>query len=224
MNRYTLDEARKIVLNCSKIYEKKLLNKKFEIIYRDRNDNEIKDIELYFGKENYQHLTGIELLDNNGKVREHVAELFYDKCVKNRLAKKEIQFKKDGTTNLKLVSLPILMEIYKVTKITGDYNGIKPYLIADKVVGNVNFCLGLKKDERKGYYVPASSLLHNIKDLTLNQSQVLAILSKDKNEILYGKVRHVAKGINLTNLNLPQSIKKKISLDQYIFKSKKQKD
>lgn len=219
MNKYTLDEARKIVLNCAKIYEKKLLNKRFDIIYRDRNDNEIKDIEIHFGKDNYQHLTGIELLDDNGNVREHVAELFYDKCVKNRLAKKEMQFKKDGTTNLKLAALPIMMEIYKVTKITGDYNSIKPYLIADKVVGNVNFCLGLKIDERKGYYVPASSLLHNIKDLTLKQSQVLAILSKDKNEILYRKVRHVAKGVNLLNLNFPQSIKQKISLDQYISKS-----
>ena len=219
MNKYTVDEARKIAMECAKIYENNLLNKKFEIIYRDRMDNKIKDIEICFGKENYQHLTGIELVDEEGKVRKHVAELFYDKCVHNRLSKREIKFKDDGTTNLKLAALPVMMDIHKVTKITGDYNGIRPYLIADKVVGNINFCLGLKLDGKRDYYVPASSLLHNIKELTVEPSQVLAILSKDKGEIKYRRVRHVAKGINLLNVNLPQEIQDKISLVQYIPKS-----
>jgi len=170
MFKYTLDEARKIVMNCAKIYNKKLLNKKFEIIYRDRYDNEIKDIEICFCKENYQHLTGIELIDKEGNIREHVAELFYEKCINNRLSKKEIQLKKDGTTNLKLAALPIMMDIHKVTKIAGDYNGVRPYLFSDKIVGNINFCLGLKLDKIMGYYVPSSSLLHNIKEkLSLEQ-------------------------------------------------------
>lgn len=51
---------------------------------------------------------------------------------------------KDGTTQLKLGALPVLMDITKITKITGDYNNVRPYLFVDKVMGGVNFCLGLR--------------------------------------------------------------------------------
>ena len=80
MRSYTVDEARKIVMKCAKEYNRNLAGKKFIIIYRDKVDNGIKFFEIFFGKENYQHLTGIELLDEEGNVRQHVAELFFDKC------------------------------------------------------------------------------------------------------------------------------------------------
>lgn len=216
---YTVDEARKIVMKCAKEYNRNLAGKKFIIIYRDKVDNGIKFFEIYFGKENYQHLTGIELLDEEGNVRQHVAELFFDKCLNNRLRRDEIQFKKDGTTNLKLAALPVMMQIQKVTKIAGGYNGIRPYLVADKLVGNVNFCLGLIQDSSNNYYVPASSLLEDIKKLTNEASQVLAIFSKECSEAIYKRVRHVAKGLNLNRLNIPQEIGDMISLEDYISKS-----
>jgi len=218
MRTYTIDEARSIVMRCAKQYEKNLLGKNYLVIYRDRIDNIIKEIEIYFGEENYQHLTGIELLDEEGKIREHVAGLFFNKCLRNGLKKSEIQFKKDGTTNLKLAALPIIMQIQKVTKIAGNYNGIRPYLIADKIIGNVNFCLGLRRHDKQGYYVPSSSLLEDIKVLTDMPSQVLAIFSKEDREELYKNVRHVAKGVELTNLKLPKEIGDKISLETYVPK------
>ena len=218
MHTYTLDEARGIVMRCAKQYEKNLLGKSYLIIYRDRSDNEIKDIEIYFGEENYQHLTGIELINADGNVREHVAELFFNKCLKNTLKKNEIQFRKDGTTNLKLAALPVMMQIQKVTKIAGNYNGMRPYLIADKLIGNVNFCLGLKWDDRKSRYVPSSSLLEDIKVLTETPSQVLAIFSKEEGEEVYRNVRHVAKGVNLNNLRLSEEIGGMISLERYVPK------
>ena len=219
MHSYTKDEARRIVMECAKKYKENLLNKKYIIIYRDRQDNSIKFFEIYFGKENYQHLTGIELIDSNGKVRKHVAGLFFDKCLNNRLAKNEIQFKKDGTTILKLQALPVMMKIQSVTKITGGYNGNRPYLIADKVVGNVNFCLGLIQDSHNDYYVPASSLLEDIKKLTREQSQVLAIFSKECSDNVYKNVRHVTKGLNLNNLDMPLEINNMISLEKYVSKN-----
>ena len=223
MRSYTLDEARNIVMRCAKQYERNLLGRSFLVIYRDRVDNLIKELEIYFGEDNYQHLTGIELIDNDGKVREHVASLFFDKCLKNALKKDEFQFKSDGTTNLKLAALPVIMQIHKVTKIAGNYNGVRPYLVADKLVGNVNFCLGLKKDWKQGGYVPASSLLEDIKVLTDVQSQVLAIFSKEKEEVVYERIRHVAKGINLNNITLPENIRSKISLGKYEPKEIKKK-
>lgn len=218
MHSYTLEDARHIALNCAKNYEQNLLDKNYIMIYRDRTDNGIKKLEVQFGKENYQHLTGIELIDENGIVRQHVSELFYNKCVNNTLSKDEIQFKKDGTTNLKLVALPVMMIVQKVTKIAGDYNNSRPYLVADKIVGNVNFCLGLK--QTTGFYVPASTLLEDIKKITTIQSQVLAIFSKKICDETYKDIRHVANGINLHNVKLPQDILEKISLNEYIPKIK----
>ena len=63
MQSYTLEEARRIVMQCAKQYKANLLDKQFILIYRDRNDNQVKSLELVFQKGNYQHLTGIELID-----------------------------------------------------------------------------------------------------------------------------------------------------------------
>lgn len=218
MQSYTLEEARRIVMQCAKQYKANLLDKQFILIYRDGNDNQVKSLELVFEKGNYQHLTGIELIDENGNVREHVSELFYSKCLNNQLAKDEIQFKKNGTTNLKLMALPVMMGIHKVTKIAGDFNFSRPYLVADKVIGNINFCLGLRLIDE--YYVPVSALLEDIKQLTNVQSQVLAILSKELTEDTYSNIRHVAKGLNLNNLTISDDIMKKISLENYVPKEK----
>ena len=86
------------------------------------------------------------------------------------------------------------------------------------IIGNVNFCLGLKFDDTQGYYVPASSLLEDIKVLTDMPSQVLAIFSKVDGEELYEHVRHVSKGINLNNVKLPKEIEDKICLESYVPK------
>lgn len=218
MQSYTLDEARRIVMQCAKQYQANLLDRMFIVIYKDGIDHIIKDIEIKFSKRNYQHLTGIELIDDNGNLREHVSELFYTKCVNNRLSKTEIRLKKDGTTNLKLAALPVIMGIHKVTKIAGDFNNVRPYLVADKVVGNVNFSLGLKQVD--SYYVPASALLENIKQLTDVQSQVLAVISKEAGEHIFSNIRHVAKGVDLNCLSIPTEIAEKINLEHYRAKVK----
>ena len=38
------------------------------IIYRERHDKAIRYIEVVFHERNYQHLTGLELIDENGNV------------------------------------------------------------------------------------------------------------------------------------------------------------
>lgn len=46
-------------------------------------------------------------------------------------------------------------------------------------------------------------------------SQVLAIFSKEEGETVYKNVRYVAKGVNLSNVKLPERINKEISLEKY---------
>ena len=143
---------------------------------------------------------------------------FFRKCIDNKLGIDEFQFKKDGTTHLKLLALPVLMDVTKITKITGDYNNVRPYLYVDKVMGGVNFCLGLSKEENE--YVPSSALLEDIKKLTEAPSQVLAIMEKRIDETTYTTIKHVAKGLNLNNIILPDEINNIISLKNYVYKGK----
>lgn len=214
--KFTKEEARRRVLNCAKLYRQKLLNKNLIIIYRERKDNVIRHIEVTFHERNYQHLTGIELIDDKGNVLYHQALNFYRKCIENKLSIDEIKFKDDGTSHLKLQALPVLLDVTKITKITGDYNNVRPYLFVDKVMGGVNFCLGLTKEQEE--YVPSSALLEDIKKLTDAPSQVLAILEKDINGTVYETIKHVAKGLNLNHIQLPDEIRSKIDLKNYVYK------
>lgn len=216
--KFSKEEARRRVLNCAKQYQQKLLNKKLIIIYRERKDNVIRYIEVAFYERNYQHLTGMELIDSDGNVLHHQAVNFYRKCIENKLGIDEIQFKTDGTSHLKLLALSALMDVTKITKITGDYNNVRPYLYVDKVMGGVNFCLGLTREDEE--YVPSSALLEDIKKLTDAPSQVLAILEKDIDSEIYENIKHVAKGLNLNNIRLPDEISRMIDLKNYVYKGK----
>ena len=88
----------------------------------------------------------------------------------------------------------------------------------DKVMGGVNFCLGLSREN--DVFVPSSALLEDIKKLTSSPSQVLAIFEKDIDSELYSTVKHVAKGLNLHHLILPPEISSKISLEHYVYRGK----
>lgn len=216
--KFTKEDARKRVLNCAKQYHQNLLHKKLLIIFRERQDNSIRFIEVIFHERNYQHLTGLEMTNTEGKILQHQSKNFYRKCIENKLGLNEFQFKSDGTSHLKLAALPILMDVSKITKITGDYNNLRPYLFVDKVMGGVNFCLGLSREN--DVFIPSSALLEDIKKLTSSPSQVLAIFEKDIDSELYSTVKHVAKGLNLHHLILPPEISSKISLEHYVYRGK----
>ena len=163
-------------------------------------------------------MTGLELVDKDGNVLHNQSINFYRKCVENKLALEEFRFRQDGTAHMKLAALPVLMDITKITKITGNYNNVRPYLFVDKVMGGVNFCLGLSKENN--IYVPSSALLEDIKKLADTPSQVLAIMEKEINADIYSSVKHVAKGLNLNNITLPNEINDMISLKNYVYRGK----
>ncbi len=61
----------------------------------------IKHIEVVFLARNYQHLTGLNMIDEAGKLLDHHSEFFYKKCVEKKLSCDEIVMRMDGTTQLK---------------------------------------------------------------------------------------------------------------------------
>ena len=124
--KLTKEQAVNIVIKCAKEYKTKLANSRLLVIYRDRESNEIKSLEILFRPTNFQHLTGLQMLDKDGKERDSYAMEFYKRCLSVPfITKDEIGFKEDGTTPLKLGALPSLMDLTKITKICGDYNNSK---------------------------------------------------------------------------------------------------
>lgn len=214
---YTLKQAISVVIKCGKEYKRKFANTKVLIIYRNRESKEIEFIEIVFRPSNFQHLTGLILLDALGNQKSNCSVEFYHKCTGNNLKASEVKFKEDGTTPLKLDALPSLMDLTNITKIIGDYDKSKKWMDADVIVGGVNFCLAVSKDKEggKGIYFPRSGLLEDIRNITGKSSQVLAIFQKKLNDRgKYSNIRYVAKGLELTKVRLPIAIEEKICCER----------
>lgn len=223
MNKTDISNARSIAISCAARYDKKLKDKQFLIIYKDTNKNILDYIEIVFLSYNYQHLTGLNLIDKNGNLLKNASKFFYKKCIDKKLGNKEIAFKDDGTTKLKLEALSALTDFTSISKITGDSNNRQPFLHIEKVVGGVNFCLGLRKNKDINKYVPVSALSKDIKTITDEPFQVLAILEKDYNDnACYKTFRYNAKGVNLLKVKLTEELKEMISFENYKPPKKKE--
>lgn len=211
---YTLKQAVSVAIKCGREYKRKLANTKILVIYRNRENNEIESIEIVFRPSNFQHLTGLILVDKQGNPKKNCSVEFYHKCTGNNLNIAEVRFKDDGTTPLKLDALPSLMDLTNITKIIGDYDNSKKWMDADVIVGGINFCLAVSED-KNGSYFPRSGLLEDIRNITRKSSQVLAIFQKKlSDKEVYKKICYVAKGLNLSNLNLPSDISEQVNVPE----------
>lgn len=210
-------EAIRIICAAAKDYDRLLNGYNYIFIYKNRATNQIEYFETVFLGRNFQHLTGVEFIDKYGNIISNSTH-FYQKCVKSTLREKEIRFKEDGTTELKLQALPLVISFLKSSKMTAIYNGIRPRLSIDRLAGTTNFCLGFTKD--KHYYVPSSCLREDIRNLADVSYQILAILSKPAKHTfpIYRDIRYVAKGVPLNRLNFPDDLAQKVSLENYIEK------
>ncbi len=203
---YSKKDAIRIITKAAKDYERLLENQNFLFIYRNRSTRHIEYFQTLFTARNFQHLTGIHLIDKDGRqVKNHIQ--FYEKCIRNRLSETEIRFKPDGTTPLKLTSLPRIINFLSSSKMAAVYHEIRPKLAVDIVAGTTNFCLGFTCDKR-GYYMPSSALLEDIRKLSRESHQILAILSKpaSASSPRYQNIRYLAKGVQLEKLPLPPGL------------------
>ena len=133
--KFTKEDARKRVLNCAKQYQQNLLHKKLLIIFREKQDNSIRFIEVVFHERNYQHLTGLELTNTEGKIPQHQSKNFYRKCIENKLGLNDV----------------------------------------DKVMGGVNFCLGLSREN--DVFIP-----EDCTGTAMHQDKVRVIITKEPQE------------------------------------------
>lgn len=216
MIQFTKKDAIGIVAKAAKDYRDILEGKNYLFIFRARETNKIAYFETAFRPRNFQHLTGIEMLDDKGKL-ERKPLLFYERCLAGKLSESIIQFRNDGTTQMKLEALPRIVNFVSSSKMTGIYNGIKPLLAVDRLAGTTSFCLGFTQDG--DYYAPSSCLLEDIRDLTVKPSQVLAVMSKKSDEEIYKDIRHVAKGVPFNKLVLPGELGSIVDRSGFILKT-----
>lgn len=224
----TKERAVEIAIREGKFYKSKLAGTILLIIYRDRGDNKLKELEIEFYPHHYQHLTGLILTKTDkttGKkiIREHTAMEFYNRCVgRPYITPSEIEFVDAFTIDLKMTALPLITQITKITKMTGEFDGSKKIILnCDYVIGGEDSCVGISKNEDNDRYFPRSCLKENIKKITKYTSQVIAIFQKNVNDLeKYESIRYVAKGIDLSHINMPEQIINKISLEKYITPKK----
>lgn len=166
--------------------------------------------EVFFGKSNFYHLTGVMVVDKSGK--RISANSFYDLLLRGRIDAKNV-IKVNSMTDLKLQVLPQLMLIDRLANMIGDFDSSRILLQTEKIAGNTTACMGFIKEEKYGRYVPNTVLKYDIRKAVVNREKIVAILKKDVKEEKYRNVTYLKKGYDVIDLLNNTEINKYIDTD-----------
>ena len=191
-----------VIKTAAKQYQENLVSKHLLVISQNKN-KKVEVIEIEFNSSNFLHLIGVKTkLDPNN---------FFLKVVTGRLQESDWDYKKDGTTSLKIGIIKGVTEIYKNAKMVGVYNGNRIKLSTDVCVGNISYYLGLVRTKditvfNNPIYVPNTAISYDIRKEISTQNKIVAIYRKDKNLKHYKEVTYIAKNINLNEIKkqIPQ--------------------
>lgn len=179
-------EALLLLKQSANMYKENLLNKNLLFVFLDKD--KFEGVEILFTNTYFKHLTGIQTQIG--------AKDFFDQIINDRFNIKNIVFRKDGTTELKLKILPNLMDISVSYKMIGYYNEnnlTQIFLETQSVLGNINTCLGIRKDLKSGYYYPNTSLKRDIRQITNKQYPIICIFRKGKKDDKYNELCYLSK-------------------------------
>lgn len=187
----------------AKLYKENLQNKNLLIMYE--KDNKIEYIEILFLARNFMHLTGVR----STEIKK--ANQFYQACLANKLNRKTLNMKEDGTTQLKMDIISNMIKSNEEWKIIGLYNRAKEKLKTDIVLGKENMCLGLIK-EVSHYYIPNTLLKEDIRKITNESNVIVGILKKEKEERIYQNVIEVNKNIEIERIRENEKLASKLKI------------
>ena len=91
------------------------------------------------------------------------------------------------------------MQIDKKARIVGDYNSQKLYLSTDKLIGNINMCLGFIKENN--YYIANTALKEDIRNIVEEQGRIVLILKKNIKDKKYNEILYKNKNVNQNEVN-----------------------
>lgn len=184
-----IKNAIKIVVKCAKIYEENLLNKNLLIVFKDKNDK-FNILETEFLDKNFMHLTGI-------KTKNIKSKQFLKLALNSRLPLNLLSFSDDGTTVLKLSVLESAMNVDKLARMVGDFDGVRHHLMTDKLAGTTNMCMGFC-DMGDEIFVPNTVLKEDIRNIS-KSNRILAIYKKSSNDVFYDELTYLAKNVDVSN-------------------------
>jgi hypothetical protein len=199
------EDGLKVILQSAKSYCSNLENQNVLFVFNNKL-KETQQFEVAFFPRNFLHLTGVELAKTIGSSVD-----FYNLCLKNKLGINDFNIPKDGTSEMKLSILPQLVKIHKTARMIGIYNNFKANLKTEKLTGTVTASLGFVREEN--YYVPNTALKEDIRNVTNQPQQIIAIFTKEIRQEKYNCLSYLQKSIKPRELKLPEYIFSKIDLD-----------
>ncbi|GHV34678.1 hypothetical protein FACS1894187_05770 [Synergistales bacterium] len=206
------EEATRIIHSCALLYLYNLSCK--NIMFVSNNNNQSAYFESSFLPHNFLHLTGVSLTPD--KTIGLDKSTFLQFAAEDRVSPNHINFATDGTTKMKLSVLPNLMNIHQTAKMIGEYKykNLTSRIVADKVAGTVTSALGFK--DVHGIYVPNTALKEDVRNITNNRQQVLAIFVKSHNEEKYTHLTYITKNTTIDSIILNPIIGGKIDI-KYLY-------
>lgn len=190
---YSKYEIANKLKNCAKIYKQNLENKKLLFLTEDKT-NFFSFFEIAMFPRNFMHLTGCKIIENNKNIP---TIEFYSRFLNNNINEKNIILS-NSTSFYKIEILPQLMNLDKNAKILGDYDNSKIYLQTNKLVGNINACIGFIKE--KHTYIPNTALNEDIRNITTNIKKVIAVFKKNFNDKMYNQITYLKNNYNISKL------------------------
>lgn len=193
-------EALRIILECAAYYEKNYAGKKLLYVCANNSLKQITMLESAFDRKNFMHLTGVKFA---GEQRLSPDD-FYTAAVKKRLSIHAFELSPDGTTELKLRVLPIMLKSQSLAaNMSGDYNFRKPMLVTDKLAGGIKGCVGFVFDPQIQSYVPNTVLNEDIRINVCNQKRIILAYRKERTQEKYSERVYQARNINWNRISLP---------------------
>lgn len=209
MKKYTKTEAIAIVCQCAAKYHAELNERNLLFMCSDKH-KQLFSFEFSFHRSNYMHLTGLKSgLSSSSKL---FANDFYKKCLEHKLSPEDFDFAEDGTTHLKLAVLPKLVCKNLHASIIGNYDSSKPLLYTERIVGNVNACMGFIMDKKNSEYVPNTVIQEDIRNITSSTVQVVAAYRKGINAKLYEEMTYKSKKTDWESIKYPEKYQYLLSL------------
>lgn len=213
---FTRKKFMDIIVKSQKEFEKNLKNKKLMFIYEEK-DKTIGEEEIFFPKTSFYHLTGINAYDSNNKLLNSYK--FYKLLQDGGIDESKLEAKNEKTY-YKLEVLPQLMRIDKNANMIGNFTGHSLLLQTDKLIGNVNACMGFIKNEQS-IYIPNTALKIDIRDIADDRKRIIAVLKKEINEKLYKNVTYLKQKCLLIEILKNQCINEKMDVGNMYSNDKK---
>lgn len=189
-------QALAVVFSAASEYKSNLANRNLLFLSVDKHHN-VHLMEASFDESNFKHLTGLK----SGIAPKH----FFSLCLDRRLSENDFEFAEDGTTQMKLEVLPLVVKKDLSARMLGDYNGFRPKLHTEKLAGGVNACVGFKRIEEKPRYAPNTLLNEDIRDsVTGRPDRIVLIYRKHIGEDDYSEIVFQAKKFDLSKIRLPE--------------------